>query len=224
MTVAARMQRIDLERLRELVSVRDVLCAAGIEVDREGGRIACPLHGGSNPSAFSYTRDLYCCHAGCGGGDVFALVQALEHCAFGAAVAHVALLAGLPVDGLPRLNAAEVERQRMLARRRAALRRWRDARLGEWLGLIGHLVHDEQRLLARYMDSARDQDDPDADGWRLLASLYADLEAAMRLVAELSVDNERAWASLWLLEQRGRIATPDELRGGPAPMPKELRQ
>jgi hypothetical protein len=221
---AATAGRADLDQLRALVSVAAALRAAGFEAEGERGRIACPLHAGSNASAFSYAPRVFYCHSCAAGGDVFSLTQALFTCDFRAAVARVALLAGLPADRLPRLGRAEVERQKTLARRRAALRRWRDARLIEWLGIIGHLANDEQRLLARYLDQARDQDDPDSHGWQLLASLHGDLETAECLVAALSVNDETAWASLWLLERRGGIELPDEIRGGPAPIPRALRK
>lgn len=55
----------------------------------------CPLHGDRNPS-FSYNtrKDVWKCHSGCGGGDVFSLIQAFEDCPFPDAVRKGAEIAG----------------------------------------------------------------------------------------------------------------------------------
>ncbi len=56
-------------------------------------RSCCKLHGGNNPSGFVVNTDnnLYYCHTGgCGGGDIFTLVQRIEDITFTQAVQWVA--------------------------------------------------------------------------------------------------------------------------------------
>jgi hypothetical protein len=213
MSAAALAYRhVDLDDLRERVSVAAVLRAAGIEAERERGRIQCPLHNGSNPTSFSYTEATYHCFAGCAGGDIYTLAQRLHRCDFPSALARVAQLAGLPTDSLPRLDGAEIERRQKLARRRAALHRWRNQRLTEWLTLIGNLDREVRLLSPHYMQRTRDGEDADGEGWRLLGSLHADLQVAENMVATLAPDDEDAWAETWLAEHRRQIPTPEELR------------
>lgn len=66
---------IDASALKALITVADVLDSEGIPHRR--GRCRCPIHGGSNPTSFSFTDELYYCHS-CGAkGDVIRLVQEL---------------------------------------------------------------------------------------------------------------------------------------------------
>ncbi len=63
--------------------------------DGEIIRACCKLHGGNNPSAFVIKREtgLWYCHTGgCGGGDVFSLVQKMEDTDFYSAVRRLANL------------------------------------------------------------------------------------------------------------------------------------
>jgi hypothetical protein len=143
---------------------------------------------------------------------VFDLVTALTGTAFGEALRIVVRLAGLPVAGLPRAETAKLERRAKIQRRRQALRLWRNTRLTEWLTLIGNLDRESRLLTPRYMDRARDEQNSDAEGWRLLASLHTDLQTAEVTAAELSVQDEEQWAELWLAEQRGELLKPEELR------------
>jgi CHC2 zinc finger len=176
------------------------------------GACVCPIHGGENASAFSFKDAVYRCHACGAGGDVFELVLALRRCtSFPEAVAVVATLAGIGVDGLPRIDTADVERRQKIQRRRQALRRWRDLRLGEWLTLIGNLTREAETLARWYLDRAGDEANPDGEGWTLLASLHGDLQTAEVMAATLSVDDEQEWARLWLGERRGLVVRPQEL-------------
>jgi len=214
-TAQRRVDPVDLDRVRELVGIADVLRHFGYDARSERGRTVCPIHHGSNPSAFSYTPQVYHCFACSAGGDIFELLSVLRACTFREAIAYAAQLAGLGSGQLPRLTSAAIERQRLITRRRQALRRWRDGRLNEWVALIGYLANDEARLLARYLERDRDTItvDPDADGWTLLASLHGDLQVAENMAATLTLDDEEAWAETWLAEQRREVPTPAELRG-----------
>lgn len=83
----------DLDRLRDAVSIADVLLAAGYEPPQRGQRTKCPIHGGHNVQAFSIRNRRWNCW-NCGAhGDVFDLVQGLHRCDFMSAVAHVSRLA-----------------------------------------------------------------------------------------------------------------------------------
>jgi DNA primase len=74
-------------------------------VKQRGGmiRACCKLHGGNTPTAFVVNTDnnLWYCHSGgCGGGDVYNLVQKLEGVNFTSAVRRVAELMGVDIDNL----------------------------------------------------------------------------------------------------------------------------
>lgn len=62
--------------MHTLRSIPEVLLAIGWPLGTNG-RTACPLHRGSNPSAFSYVDHGYTCFAGCGGGGVRDLAEQL---------------------------------------------------------------------------------------------------------------------------------------------------
>lgn len=75
------------------------------KIKRQGNmvRACCKLHGGKNPSGFVARSDnnLYYCHTGgCGGGDVYTLVQQLEDVSFQEAVQIVANIFGVNIDTL----------------------------------------------------------------------------------------------------------------------------
>ena len=78
MTRTMRRPAYDSEEIRDALTVADVLESAGIPVD--GDRIACPIHGGEDVTAFAIYDEgrRYWCHTECGkGGDVFTLIRAL---------------------------------------------------------------------------------------------------------------------------------------------------
>lgn len=204
--------RIDPEALRALVTVAAFLRAAGYNVPNVGRRMACVLHDGGNPTSFSFTDTVYRCHTCGAGGDVFALAMALYRLTFPEALARVAQVAGIGVEGLPALDQAEIERRHTISRRRAALARWRSGRHGEWLCVIYDLEIEAEKLAPYYLDRGRDGENPDGEGWRLLASLYSDLQLATLQAARLADPDEAAWAEAWLDEQDGRTPLPAELK------------
>lgn len=66
-------------------------------------RACCKIHGGNNPSGFVWKKsnNLWFCYTGdCRGGDVFNLVQKLEHCNFQTAVNKTAEILGLDINGM----------------------------------------------------------------------------------------------------------------------------
>jgi len=79
----------------------------GFEVNERMRRCACILHGGSNPTAFSWTEGgLWRCHS-CGqGGDRITLVRTIKHCSFSEAICFLAELAGVEYRREVRSNTA----------------------------------------------------------------------------------------------------------------------
>jgi HK97 gp10 family phage protein len=75
-----------------------------VKSDRGGFiRSCCKLHGGSNPTSFVINEDngLWFCHSGgCGGGDIFTLVEKLEGIPFPKAVSRVAELLGVDIENM----------------------------------------------------------------------------------------------------------------------------
>jgi len=87
---------LDAADVREEVTVADVLRSAGIEPPAHG-RMACPIHGGDNLSAFSVTHDgwRWSCWTRCGSGDAIDLAMRLHGLDFRGALEHCAELAGI---------------------------------------------------------------------------------------------------------------------------------
>ncbi len=65
---------IDFGEILSRVSVRDVLSDCGHEPRRN--RMPCPIHGGKNPSSFSFNDDTFCCFS-C--GESGGLLDLTEH-------------------------------------------------------------------------------------------------------------------------------------------------
>jgi CHC2 zinc finger len=102
----------DMREIGALVPMPRLLAALGFAVDERTRRGPCPIHGGSNPTAFAWTDSgLWRCHS-CGeGGDRIALVRAARQCSFRKALEFLAVLAGISLDD-GRQSAAEIERAR----------------------------------------------------------------------------------------------------------------
>ncbi len=100
-----------------LVSTADLLSALEIPANTRTQRAKCVLHGGSNPTAFSWTDDgrWFCFHCG-QGGDKLSLIQAVRRCSFLDALRFLAALAG---DDWAELNTSEMRRQLAEAKRKA---------------------------------------------------------------------------------------------------------
>jgi len=95
-----------------LVPMARLLCALGFSVNERTHRSACVLHGGSNPTAFSWREDGRWCCFSCGrGGDKLGLVRGARGCGFRDAVQFLARLTG--VNYAPRrIPRAEIEHAR----------------------------------------------------------------------------------------------------------------
>ncbi len=158
----------DLDRLRQSVSLSDVLTAAGIATPTRGTRMPCPIHGGTNRQAFSLRGDRWRCF-GCGAhGDVIDLAQHLHGLTFGNAVAHVVRLAGYGgVDTVPRLTDATVSRRRAERERQQA----EEASRGAILTRCAKGYHALTRAIGYALtDLMRNPDD--AECWDYLNALY----------------------------------------------------
>ena len=81
-------------------------------------RACCKIHGGNNPSGFVWKKsnNLWFCYTGdCHGGDVFNLVQKLEHCNFQTAVNKTAEILGLDINGMTiSTEANRIEREQKI--------------------------------------------------------------------------------------------------------------
>lgn len=71
-------------------------------VEGEFVRAVCSVHGGKNPTSFvaSTESGLWFCHAGCGGGDVFTLVELMEELKFIDAVKRLAQIFKIDIANL----------------------------------------------------------------------------------------------------------------------------
>lgn len=99
-----------------LVTMPELLDTLGIGVNTRTRRAPCPLHNGSNPTAFSWIDGgRWHCHS-CGkGGDKLTLVQEVRKCSFLDALRYLAALSGIKWSSL---NTADVRRQLADARRK----------------------------------------------------------------------------------------------------------
>src|SRR5712691_2912375 len=86
----------DAREIAVLVPTAQLLAALGFDVNERTRRCACILHGGANPTAFSWREDGRWHCFSCGrGGDRIALVRAVCGCSFREAVTFLAQLAGV---------------------------------------------------------------------------------------------------------------------------------
>jgi len=105
------------------------------------GRTCCPVHGGDNPSSFSYNETIgkaYCFACGWS-GDKIAFLQAALGLDFKAALARLAELAGVELNSYRKTNIAEPARRRAEAEAQAVLKH----RQEEW----------EKELLAAHREA-----------------------------------------------------------------------
>lgn len=85
--------KVDLENLKHLVTIRDILREVGAETRK--GRCKCPLHDGKNRTSFSFNDSTFYCFS-CGAkGDVITLVQMLYGLDFKDAVIYLGRKAGI---------------------------------------------------------------------------------------------------------------------------------
>lgn len=87
---------LDVERYKAGVTIESVL--DDFRISHRRRRCACPVHGGDNRGAFSFSEDRFYCHThGCK-GDVIALLQALLKTDFLGALEYLARRKGLPFN------------------------------------------------------------------------------------------------------------------------------
>jgi hypothetical protein len=133
-----------LREVTALVPMPRLLEALGIPVNERTRRCRCILHGGTNPSAFSWCEDgIWHCHACGAGGDRIALVRAVRKCSFYKAMEFLSEIAG--VTYLPqRASAREFERM---------------ARHRELVETAAWKIRDELLRLRRYYRDALHRSD-----------------------------------------------------------------
>ena len=86
------------EVISSRVSIRDLLISAGLK-PTQGSRMACPIHGGSNPTSFSFTDKVFVCFSCGANGGLVDLVEHLWGCDRRGALKKLRELAGLAVEG-----------------------------------------------------------------------------------------------------------------------------
>lgn len=80
------------------LTIRDVLADAGFHPHKS--RMPCSIHGGSNPTSFTFTDREYFCFACGAGGGVFQLYQALHGCDRQEAMQRLSRLSAFSSDDL----------------------------------------------------------------------------------------------------------------------------
>jgi CHC2-type zinc finger protein len=110
----------DVREIAALVPMPRLLATLGFTVNERTRRCACILHGGSNPTAFSWhERGHWRCFSCGAGGDRIALARAVRRCSFREAVRFLAVLAGIEYKpGF--LSRETIECQKKLREREAA--------------------------------------------------------------------------------------------------------
>jgi len=87
------MTRTDIEQLKQTVPMETLLEALGFNLGKNN-RTRCIIHGGDNPTSFTYGEDWFNCFA-CGvSGDKLELIMQVRKCSFEEAVEHLRQLAG----------------------------------------------------------------------------------------------------------------------------------
>lgn len=92
---------IDFNLILARVTIRDILADAGYRPVRN--RMACPIHDGDNPTAFSFTESTFYCFVCNASGGLLDLVEYLYHCSRQDALRHLCTMAGIENDSEPRL-------------------------------------------------------------------------------------------------------------------------
>ncbi len=140
----------DPREISALVPMTTLLRALGFESNGRARRCACIVHGGSNPTAFSWREDGRWHCFSCGrGGDRIALVLAARGCGFLQAVEYLAQLAG--VSHSPERRSPSEVAQLRARRQRAEAAAWRVR--DEALRLRAHYgggLHRAEHLWRRY--------------------------------------------------------------------------
>jgi hypothetical protein len=152
-TAVGVMQRVlNARDVSALVAMPRLLAALAVEVNERTRRAACPVHSGSNRSAFSWREDgrWHCFSCG-NGGDRIALVRATRNCTFSEAVQFLAQLAGVKFSrgGTSRAEIAEVRQRRHRAEEAAWRVRDEIVRLRAY---YRDGLHRTERLWARIGD------------------------------------------------------------------------
>ena len=164
----------DAREISALVAMPRLLVVLGFAVNERTRRGTCPVHGGSNPSAFSWRHDgrWYCFSCGAG-GDKIALVRAVRKCSFREAIALLAALAGVEFRfrRVSREEIAQTQRRRTQAEHAA----WRIVdEIGRFRRDYTDALHRAERLSWRIGERLRLAfvlEEQDAC-WAALARLY----------------------------------------------------
>jgi hypothetical protein len=200
-----------------LVPMPALLRALGFAVNERTKRAPCRLHGGSNPSAFSWTDSgLWRCHS-CGrGGDRIQLVRAIRGYSFKETIKFLASLAGVDYDH-SQVSQTEIGCHE---RDRAALRSDAEVLLHlertAWRAAQDIVLSLEaiRRGAGRRLDAIR-RGDPERwrgeteDAWSTLAHVYHQMPRAAAAYAFASFASRRDRIA-FALDERAREQLVDE--------------
>lgn len=145
----------DAREISALVAMPRLLVALGFAVSERTRRGACRVHGGRNPSAFSWRHDgrWYCFSCGAG-GDKIALVRAVRKCSFREAVALLAALAGVEFRSF-RMSRKEIAQTRW-RRTQAERAAWKIVdEVGRFRRNYADALHRAERLCWRIGERLR---------------------------------------------------------------------
>lgn len=161
---------IDFCEVRDRLTVRAVLADAGYDVS-QGGRIACPIHRGDNPTAFSISRDghWWTCWTRCGSGDALLLAQKLHDLDFRHALERCAALVGVTrrLRTAAQIAEARARREQEEVEKRIAKARYLD----RWMAALYELQEAQNDV---YLHGAILRHDPHLRRYRKLFDSLGD--------------------------------------------------
>lgn len=183
----------------ESVPMLALLAALGIQVSASR-RTQCPVHGGENPTSFSWRENGYWQCFSCGRhGDKISLVREVRQCTFQEAMRFLASLAGLDLQHLtlPLRESSEVRKERKRLERAAEfLLHVETQALISWRGEI-HRLERVRRYAAKRISAlasgARERFPKEADcAWTALAIVADELPGVAAGYSLLALGTRRA--------------------------------
>lgn len=86
----------DFDDILQRVTIRTILEDAGFQI--RGSRMACPIHDGSNRTAFSFSDHGFCCFSCGASGGLLSLTQQLHDFTKAESMEYLCSLAGIPYE------------------------------------------------------------------------------------------------------------------------------
>ena len=99
---------VDFQDILARVTIKDILTDCGY--NPASNRMPCPIHGGKNPTSFSFTDHGYCCFSCGASGGMLDLSEALRGINREQALKYLADLAGIQIDDRPCDNTSRINK------------------------------------------------------------------------------------------------------------------